>query len=276
MSTSGETSTALSREPADVERRQAEAVRLYIRGCTTPQIAEELGIHPGTVRRYLQQAHQEWKSERIEALDELRDLERQRLLEVIRLAFIGWDKSERPALTEKTKAKQKGENVGGQRASEITTDRHLKHQCGDKGFLHIIKECSARICEMYGSDAPKQTQITGLDGGPITLANVLAIIQENPPAPPQFIDPNPPNVIDVESCAALIADPNFQPETIEGEFRAAEHFGTSEVEPFDEVLPDESAETDESEPGEDEPAGSEPDSESDGGQRDEPEEFVFR
>lgn len=258
MSTDGTLSQALSREPADVERRQAEAVRLYIRGCTAPQIAEELGIHPGTVRRYLQQAHQEWKSERIEALDELRDLERQRLLEVIRLAFIGWDRSERPALIEKTRTKQTGENVGARSADEIVADRQLKHQCGDKGFLHIIKECSARICEMYGSDAPKQTQITGLDGGSITLANVLAIIQENPPSPPAFIDPNPSNVIDVDSCAALIADPNFMPETIpEGGLRPVSDFRNSEVEPA-EVLPDESPETDEGE------------------SDDEPEEFVFR
>lgn len=168
-----------------------------------------------------------------------------------------WQKSKQTTRTTKAKKVTGRVNAKGQPMPDLTTTEYVEQQqCGDPRYIALLKDLMQSERTMLGADEPKKLEHSGADGGPITLANVLAIIQENPPSPPAFIDPNPSNVIDVDSCAALIADPNFMPETIpEGGLRPVPDFQNLKVEPA-EVLPDESCETGESD--------------------DEPEEFVFR
>lgn len=180
-----------------------------------------------------------------------------------------WNRSKQPAKTTKAKmVRGRLSKAGAPLPDLVTTEQIEQEQCGDPRFLQQADQFLRSQRAMWGADAPQKREYSGADGGPITLANVLTIIQENPPSPPAFIDPHPSNVIDVDSCAALIADPNFMPETIpEGGLRPVSDFGNTEVESA-EALPDESPETDEGEPDDGESAGRESD--------DEPEEFVFR
>jgi hypothetical protein len=179
-------------------------------------------------------------------------------------AFAAWERSKQTARTTKARTVRGRANQAGEPLPDLVTSEYIdRPQCGDPRYLTIINDLLKSERAMWGADEPKRHEHSGADGGPITLANVLTIIEQRPPSPPAFLDPNPPNVINVESCARLIDDPNFMPDTL------------ADGVPAQGVLPDESSETAEeasepavsaetTEPGPETPADSEP------------AEFVFR
>lgn len=79
-----------------------------------------------------------------------------------------------------------------------TLERVERQQCGDSRYLLAGDQLLKSIRSILGADAPKRTEISGPEGGPITLATMLKLVAENPPPIPE-LEEHPPNVIDVEA-----------------------------------------------------------------------------
>lgn len=204
-------------ERSDVMRRHAEVIRLYIRGHSQRDIAATLGIDQSTVSRHISTAHSEWRDECREAVEEMRTLSARRILAVAIEAWNAWDRSQRSANAVKVKKES-----GGSGGDKESTEKQVRERDGERGYLETIRACEKDLRDLYGLDAPKRTEITGADGGPVTLFGVLTQLQSRPPRPPEQLEERPANVIDVESIERLIADPNFRPEARETETEAAD------------------------------------------------------
>jgi len=139
------------RQPSEIERDRRNIGRLYLRGIIQADIAEKLNLSQPTVSRDLKVIQKQWKIDRVDDINERKNIELDRVDELEREYWAAWIESKQD---EKTKKIVK---VGEKNARQELTS---KEQVGNPAFLRGVEWCINKRCDLLGLDAPKRTDIT--------------------------------------------------------------------------------------------------------------------
>lgn len=181
------------------EERRTKVAELYVQCYSQRKIAATLGIALCTVNHDLKVIREEWKQERVDDFEHRRELESRKIVMMANEAWQAWEKSKGVVTTTKAKRVTGRTTDPDNPLPDLTTaEKTEREQHGDPRYWDAFFRCVERMCALWGLDAPKRTEISGPEGGPITLATMLKLVAENPPPIPE-LDEHPPNVIDVEA-----------------------------------------------------------------------------
>ena len=160
------------------EYRRVIVAELYRHGYSYREIREEVMNRLGIAKYSLKTVHDdikallaEWREMRQLDIDELQQLELQRIEETIKEAWAAWEKSKTDY--DKKRSKQfgvpaaKGEGGNGDNSIETTALEQSKEeivQSGDVRYLDIIHKVSVERRKILGLYAPEKREITGKDG----------------------------------------------------------------------------------------------------------------
>jgi len=154
--------------PKDIEiaQRRAEVAALYLSRKTQVEIAAELGVDQATISRDLTALQALWRSEATEDVGEVKARELARIDRLEREYWQAWEDSKGKRTTT---SKKMSEMAGNKRAEASTREEDL---LGDPRYLAGVQWCITRRCEILGIDAPKKTEIGGIDGKDIVIKYV--------------------------------------------------------------------------------------------------------
>ena len=147
---------------------------LHARGRTMQEIGRALDIDVARVCRYVKQLRTEWRTSRLQDMDELTGAELQKIALVEREAFNGWQKSTEDSVETRTT------EVDGK--EQVTTIR--RGQAGNAKFLEVVVLAMQRRAKLLGLDPPtKKDVMVGFKQVPMESrearkARVFARIQE--------------------------------------------------------------------------------------------------
>lgn len=159
------------------EFRQVIVAELYRHGYTYREIRSEVMRRLDLAKYSLQTVHAdvqallaEWRAMRQLNIDELQQLELQRIDETIREAWAAWEKSKTDY--DKKRSKQYGrpagdsggDGEGGIETVGVEQSREEMVMCGDVRYLDIIHKVSVERRKILGLYAPEKREITGKDG----------------------------------------------------------------------------------------------------------------
>lgn len=144
-----------------VERRRAEASRLYRAGWTQANIAERLQVTEQTVQRDIAVVRERWKQAGIHDLNERKAAELERIDWAEREAQRGWTRSLRDEVT--VTQEEGGENGG-------RTITRRRGQAGNPAFLQTVLKCVDQRCRILGLNAPERIDVTITDATEEELA----------------------------------------------------------------------------------------------------------
>lgn len=157
--------------------RQNIVAELYKRGYTYREIREEVmkrldmpKYSLNTVHTDVQAILAEWRQMRNLNIEELQQLELQRIDATIKEAWEAWEKSKTDY--DKKRSKQYGRPVGdgggdgegGIETVGVEQSREEMVMCGDVRYLDIIHKVSMERRKILGLYAPEKREITGKDG----------------------------------------------------------------------------------------------------------------
>lgn len=155
------------------ETRRVRACELYLTGeFTLQQIGDELGVSKTTVHDDIKVSKQVLRDAQAASM-ELWQIEAVARYEAIyRTARREFDRSCLDHVTttveQMTRTKKNGTRV--QLPGKAT--QRTEGQAGSANLLRIMQECLRAIREIRGIDAPKRTELTGADGGPLEVKAV--------------------------------------------------------------------------------------------------------
>lgn len=202
-------------EACEIDIRRDTVMDLYLKGHTQREIAVQLGVSNGTVCNDIAAVRAEWRQDRIADYDDHREIRSKQICRVMVAAWNAWERSCLDAESVKVSVIKGKTNAAGNDLGDITrSEKTSKGQCGDPRFLEIYYRSVERLCHLYGLDAPKRTELTGPNGGPLTIATLLKVVADNPPPVPE-LESQPANVMDVESVLAQLE--NMSGEVVEVE-----------------------------------------------------------
>jgi len=153
------------RKQLRVAERQARVWGFHLEGMTSAEIVKELrtaGINT-TARRVeddIQERIEQWRRTAREQVETYIARELDRIDKIEREAWAGWRRSQEDAVSVRS----------GGKDGDVET---RIGQAGDARFLDQIQKCIQQRRDLLGMDAPKRTEISGRDGGPIGLARQL-------------------------------------------------------------------------------------------------------
>lgn len=163
--------TRVSKKLEIVERRK-KVGELYLKGWGQVAIAGQLGVRQSTVCDDLKQLCKAWRQSSIRDFDAMRDIELEKLNQVEREAWDGFERSKQPHQSATTDGQ-----AGAQKAR-----RTVRNQYGDPRYLSVILDCIQARRELLGIDAPVKIAPTTPEGAPLTseqrLSHIQAIISE--------------------------------------------------------------------------------------------------
>lgn len=136
-----------------------EISRLYLRGYTQAQIADEIGVDPSTVSRDIAVLIERWKTSANNNVSQHRQFELDLLDELEKEYKNGWERSKTEARQQKASKRKRGADGSDEQAT-MTTET----QVGDPRFLDGIRSVIADRRRLLGLDAPTkiaQTDPTG-------------------------------------------------------------------------------------------------------------------
>ena len=187
-------------EACQIELRQAKVIDLYLKGHTQREIASILNFSLGTVNSDIAAVRAEWRESRIEDYDDHRQIRAHQICRAMVAAWDAWEKSLKDAESIKVSVTKGRTDSEGNPSGDLTkSEKQSKGQTGNSSYLDLYIRCVERLCKLYGLDAPTRTEITGADGGPITIATMLKLIGDNPPPVPE-LEEHPPNVLDIDDA----------------------------------------------------------------------------
>jgi len=147
----------LARKLAVLKRRQ-QVAELCLKGCTQSTIAEKLGVMQATISKDIEGIRKAWHESQIRDFDAARTLQVERLRQVSREAWAGYERSQQPAQM----ATVNGDNGSGK------AKRTVRHQYGDPRFLDIVLKSIEAEDQLMGLNAPTKIAPTTPDGRPLT------------------------------------------------------------------------------------------------------------
>jgi len=144
---------------------------LYLRGHSIRHIVDHVNKKSSrktslrTVHNDIKTLMAEWKEARLMEIDDAKRVELERINEVEKTAWGGWEKS----LKLKTSVKKKGggSNSAGAYTSEEESTK-VEESAGNPAFLRIVMDCVNKRCEILGLNSPLKIEGTG-DNGAITI-----------------------------------------------------------------------------------------------------------
>jgi hypothetical protein len=153
-------------------QRRKQVAELFLQGCTQSVIAEKLGVKQPTVCDDLAHIRKAWEESQIRDYDAARTLQVERLRQVSREAWAGYERSQQPAQM----ATVDGANGSGK------AKRTVRHQYGDPRFLDLVLKSIEAERQLMGLDAPTKIAPTTPDGRPLSreerLIHINAILIE--------------------------------------------------------------------------------------------------
>lgn len=168
---------ARSRLTAEIERDRRNIARLYLQGITQADIAAELGVSQPTVSRDLKVIQEQWKVDRVNDLDERKNIELAKIDYLELEYWEAWKRSQLDAevqtIEQQGVVKDADGKVVGNRIKK--TDRK-EGQSGNPAFLRGVEWCINKRCEILGLDAPKKTDLT-TGGEPLPPPQIIEIIR---------------------------------------------------------------------------------------------------
>lgn len=189
-------------EACSIEQRKAKAIDLYLKGHTQREIAAILGVSLGTINSDITAVRAEWRQERVADYDEHRQVRAQQIGRAMVAAWNAWERSQKDAESIKVSVTKGRTDKEGEPSGDLTkSEKQTKGQAGNSSFLDLYVRCAERLCRLYGLDAPTRTELSGPDGGPITIGTLLKVVGDSPPPIPQ-LESKPQNVLDLDSAMA--------------------------------------------------------------------------
>lgn len=176
-----------------LRRRQAVA-DLYVQGHSQMAIAERLNISQSTISADLKQIRREWRESMIRDFDHAQDKELAKIDRLEREAWAAWERSQKPVQS----AVLEGENTQQPRR------KTMRSQHGDPRYLDLVHKCIAARCALLGLNAPQRLEHSGPEGGPMTLATMLAATDKAPAPPPPSVGHG--NVVDEDAEYERLTD----------------------------------------------------------------------
>jgi hypothetical protein len=125
-------------------QRRMQVAELLLKGLTQAAIAQKLGVKQPTVCDDLIHIRKLWQESQIRDFDAERTLQVERLRQVSREAWAGYERSQQPAQM----ATVNGDNGSGK------AKRTVRHQYGDPRFLDIVLKSIEAERQLMGLDAP--------------------------------------------------------------------------------------------------------------------------
>jgi predicted transcriptional regulator len=145
-----------------IASRRQKVAEMYLSGSYQSSIADKLGIDQATVSRDLAELRKEWLERSINHVDQKKAIE---LAKLDRLEVTYWEAWERSKQNARTVIKRHTPDGN-------STERKIEQKVGNPTFLEGVLKCIDRRCQLLGLDAPKRTEMTGKDGGPIEVNDV--------------------------------------------------------------------------------------------------------
>lgn len=148
--------TGRKRTKEQLARDRTEEARLWCQGRTLRQIAEEITasrpyrIGYTQVRNDMEAVLKEWRSERMDLMQDHVTAELARINHMEATAWAEWDRSRldrQRKITKRTTG-----DAGAKDEAGITTEGRL----GDPRYLATVQWCIERRCRMLGLDAPEK------------------------------------------------------------------------------------------------------------------------
>lgn len=145
-----------SRKTSEGERDRRNISRMYLRGMSQIEIAEELGLSQPTVSRDLKILQSEWREKRIYDIDEKKNIE---LAKIDNLELEYWQAWRRSLEDAETKMIEKqGVIKDGDKENKIIGSRvkqtdKKEGQSGNPAFLRGVEWCINKRCEILGLNA---------------------------------------------------------------------------------------------------------------------------
>ena len=175
--------TRSKEELATIER---EAWTLRMRGWTGDRIADHLGVHRTTVHRMLSRIERRLADKFEDDAREVKGRQTALLERIAESALEQWERSCGNATKTRTVSKRvERKPDSGERASDYVEDvpadldedeAHVVErtseewgQCGNPALLAQARGALADVRTIWGLDAPKRQEVTGEDGGDITI-----------------------------------------------------------------------------------------------------------
>lgn len=167
----------LSKANMDATLRQNIVAELYRHGYTYREMRDEVMRRLDLERYSLQTVHRdvqailaEWRQMRNLNIEELQQLELQRIDEMIKEAWAAWEKSKTDY--EKKRSKQYGKPAesifgGGEGGIETTGLEQSKEEmvmCGDVRYLELINKLSVERRKILGLYAPEKRALVDTEG----------------------------------------------------------------------------------------------------------------
>ena len=151
------------RKPAELARDRRRIANLYLQGWLQADIGKELGLSQKTISRDLKALHRVWREAALVDFNEAkaRELAKGDNLECI--YHEAWKRScedKESTLTEK---------IDATASSRSKAQIRKEGRVGDPRFLAGAQWCIERRCKLLGLDAPQRQEITGADGGDLSI-----------------------------------------------------------------------------------------------------------
>jgi len=148
------------------ENLKNQVTDLYLKGLSYRSIKavldEERGksVSIATIGKYINGTIQEWKDERLKALDDIKETELRRINKLETTYWDAWDKSvqEHKKKTDKQKAVP-NKKTGGMDVKHAEKSVHSEERYGNPQYLAGIQWCISMRCKILGIEAPQITEV---------------------------------------------------------------------------------------------------------------------
>lgn len=164
--------TTNKRNAAQIETDRAEIARRYLRGETQAAIGTVLHMSQQMVSYDLAAIKKQWQASAIHDLSAAKAKELAKIDHLEVTYWLAWEESRLDK--EITVEKQSGgEPLAGEGGKPPETKKETtlrrEGQAGSPAFLAGVQWCIERRCKILGIDAPTKSEVTGLNGGPVTV-----------------------------------------------------------------------------------------------------------
>lgn len=136
---------------------------MYLAGRLQADIGDVLGLSQSTISRDLRALHKVWRKA---ALVDFNEAKARELGKVDRLEREYWEAWQR---SRKDKEATLTEKIDATASSRTKAQIRKEGQVGDPRFLAGAQWCIERRCKLLGLDAPQRREITGADGGDLSI-----------------------------------------------------------------------------------------------------------
>ena len=154
------------RTPFQREESLHRIASLYLQQWTQAEIAREVGLSQGMISNDLKLIQKRWREETAFNLDEAKSMELARLDTLEREYWAAWErsKSERAKKRQETDGKAKD---GKPNVKKLSIQ--MEQRDGNPAFLDGVRNCIADRRKLLGLDAPTKSELTGANGGALTV-----------------------------------------------------------------------------------------------------------